>query len=173
MEAQHERQRHQVVLPQGAVDQILGRRLEHVPAARKGSRRNLRFIGKDLILESDNADLIHDVSCNIDRAQVKLRLISKRLAGLKRQSAVEIEKLAAAEIKLRAAIVAAQEKKAKPPAQKQAAAPRKEGTSAVDFLRSFRESIARAMKGGKDVWQVLDEMEEGVLRARPGSEEPA
>lgn len=140
---------------------------------KKRSRQNLRFLGKDLILETDDVDLIHDVCCNIDRAQVKLRLISKRLAGLKQQSAVEIEKLTAAEIKLRAAIAAAQEKKAKPPARKPAAAPRKEGPSAVDFIRSFRESIAWAMKGGKDVWQVLDEMEEGVLRARPGSEEPS
>jgi hypothetical protein len=80
----------------------------------KRSRRNLRFLGKDLILESDDGDLIHDVSCNIDRAQVKLRLISKRLAGLKQQSAVEIEKLTAAEIKLRAAIVAVLEKKVAP-----------------------------------------------------------
>jgi hypothetical protein len=35
---------------------------------RPRKRRNLRFLGKDLILESDDADLIHDVSCNIDRA---------------------------------------------------------------------------------------------------------
>ena len=139
---------------------------------RPRTRRNLRFLGKDLILESDDADLIHDVSCNIDRAQVKLRLISKRLAGLKQQSAAEIEKLTAAETKLRAAIAAAKEKAKPQRARKPGTVAQNEGPSAVDFIRSLRESIAWAMKEGKDVWQWLDEMEEGVLRARQGSEEP-
>jgi hypothetical protein len=120
----------------------------------KGSRRNLRFLGKDLILESDDADLIHDVSCNIDRAQVKLRLISKRLAGLKQQSAVEIEKLTAAEIKLRAAIVAAQEKKANPPARvhKLAAAP-----------ETLQEKLARLSESDREVIRkIVEQFVEGA-----------
>ena len=115
----------------------------------KGSRRNLRFLGKDLILESDDADLIHDVSCNIDRAQVKLRLISKRLAGLKQQSAVEIEKLTAAEIKLRAAIVAAQETKANPPARVHklaAPAPESLQEKLARLSESERETISKVVE---------------------------
>lgn len=46
-------------------------------------RQKLRFLSKDRILRSDEADLINDVSCNLDRARVKLGLISKRLTGLK------------------------------------------------------------------------------------------
>ena len=89
------------------------------------SRKNLRFLSKDRILESDEADLIHDVCCNTERARTKLRLISKRLTGLKQQSALEIEQLTEAQKKLSAAISAAQEM-AKTPARKPVTAARKE-----------------------------------------------
>jgi hypothetical protein len=75
------------------------------------------------------------------RAQVKLRLISKRLAGLKQQSALEIEKLTAAEIKLRAAIGAAQEK-ANPPARVHKLGPAPE---------SLQEKLARLSESDREV----------------------
>jgi hypothetical protein len=121
---------------------------------RPRTRRNLRFLGKDLNLESDDADLIHDVSHNIGRAQVKLGLISKRLAGLKQQSAVEIEKLSAAEIKLRAAIVAAQEK---------AKLPARIHKLAASAPESLQEKLARLSESDREtISKVVDQFVEGA-----------
>jgi hypothetical protein len=69
-----------------------------------------RFRSLKSILETDETDLIHDVSCNPDRARTKLGLISKRLTGIKQHSALEIEQLTEAQAKLSAAISAAREK---------------------------------------------------------------
>lgn len=37
--------------------------------------------------------------------------------------------------------------------------------TAADFIRTFRKAIAMAMDCGKDVWQVLDDMEESAARS--------
>ena len=36
----------------------------------------------------------------------------------------------------------------------------------VDFIRTFRQSVLRGMNQGKDVWQVLDEMEAQATRVQ-------
>jgi hypothetical protein len=42
---------------------------------------------------------------------------------------------------------------------------RKEVLTAADFIRTFREGLVNAMDSGKDIWQVLDDMEESVARS--------
>jgi hypothetical protein len=61
----------------------------------------------DLIVESDDADLVRDVCFNIDRAQTKLERIQRRLKNVQEQAAANVQLLTAAETKLTAAIVAA------------------------------------------------------------------
>jgi hypothetical protein len=65
------------------------------------------FRSYDLIVKSDEADLICDVSFDIDRAQSKLRRIKQRLQRIQEQSAAQIRLLTMAAAKLTAAIVAA------------------------------------------------------------------
>jgi len=65
------------------------------------------FRSYDLILESDEADLIRDVCLDIHKAEVKLKKVRQRLQGIREQSAAQIRLLSAADIKLGAAIVAA------------------------------------------------------------------
>ena len=65
------------------------------------------FRSYDLIVESDEADLIRDVGLDIHKAEVKLRKIRERLQGIREQSAAQIQLLTAADTKLSAAIVAA------------------------------------------------------------------
>ena len=65
------------------------------------------FRSRELILESDEADLVQDVCLNIDRAQTKLRQLRERLQGVREWAAHQMEELTAAETKLSAAIVAA------------------------------------------------------------------
>ena len=73
-------------------------------------RKNMRtflFRSPDLILQSDEADLVRDVCFDIDRAQTKLKAIRRRLKGVLEQAAAQGAMLTAAETKLTAAIVAA------------------------------------------------------------------
>jgi hypothetical protein len=73
-------------------------------------RKNMRtflFRSPDLILQSDEADLVRDVCFDIDRAQTKLKAIRRRLQGLQEYTAAELQLLTAADTKLTAAIVAA------------------------------------------------------------------
>jgi hypothetical protein len=78
------------------------------PYTRRGpNMHTFLFRSYELIVESDEADLIKDVSLNIDRARTKLRLIQERLKGVQEQAAAQIEMLTAADTKLSAAIVAA------------------------------------------------------------------
>jgi hypothetical protein len=65
------------------------------------------FRSRDLILQSDEADLVRDVCFNIDRVQTKLKAIRRRLHGLQEYTAAELQLLTAADTKLTAAIVAA------------------------------------------------------------------
>jgi hypothetical protein len=65
------------------------------------------FRSYNLIVESDEADLVRDVCFNMDRAQSKLRRIKQRLKDVQEQAAAQVQLLTAAETKLAAAIVAA------------------------------------------------------------------
>ncbi len=61
----------------------------------------------DLIIESDGADLVRDVSLDLHKAQVKLRKIQERLQGVQEQAAAQVQLLKVTETKLSAAIEAA------------------------------------------------------------------
>jgi hypothetical protein len=65
------------------------------------------FRSRELIVGSDEADLVRDVGLDIDKAQTKLHAIRQRLRGVKEQAAAQVQFLTAAETKLAAAIVAA------------------------------------------------------------------
>jgi hypothetical protein len=83
---------------------------QEVPRARrrsKSSMHTLVFRSRDLILESDEADLIRDVCLDIHKAEVKLKKVRQRLQSVREWSAKQIESLTAADTKLTAAIVAA------------------------------------------------------------------
>ena len=79
---------------------------------RRHDRANMQtflFRSYDLIVKSDEADLIRDVCLDIHKAEVKLKKVRQRLQGLREQSAAQIQLLSAAETKLAAAIVAAKD----------------------------------------------------------------
>jgi hypothetical protein len=65
------------------------------------------FRSRDLILESDEADLVRDVCLELDKAEKKLKAIRRRLQGVQDQAAAQVQLLSAADTKLTAAIVAA------------------------------------------------------------------
>ncbi len=79
---------------------------------RRHDRANMQtflFRSYDLIVKSDEADLIRDVCLDIHKAEVKLKKVRQRLQGIREQSAAQIGLLSAAESKLAAAIVAAKD----------------------------------------------------------------
>jgi hypothetical protein len=61
----------------------------------------------DLIVQSDEADLVRDVCFDIDKAQTKLKAVRRRLQGVQEQAAAKVQLLTAADTKLTATIVAA------------------------------------------------------------------
>jgi hypothetical protein len=67
----------------------------------------LLFRSRELILESDEVDLVRDVRVNISRAHTKLRRMRERLQVVQEWAAQQVKELKAADIKLSAAIVAA------------------------------------------------------------------
>jgi hypothetical protein len=69
--------------------------------------QTLLFRSYDLIVQSDEADLVRDVGFNIDRAQTKLTAVRRRLQGVQVRAAADVQLLTAADTKLTAAIVAA------------------------------------------------------------------
>jgi len=80
------------------------------------SRENVRngpnmhtflFRSYDLIVQSDEADLVRDVCFDIDKAQTKLKAVRRRLQGVQERAAAQVQLLTAADTKLTAAIVAA------------------------------------------------------------------
>jgi Mg2+ and Co2+ transporter CorA len=84
------------------------------PAARdervgrvRANMQTFLFRSYDLIVESDEADLIRDVCLDIHKAEVKLKKVRQRLQRIQEQSAAQIRLLTAADTKLTAAIVAA------------------------------------------------------------------
>jgi hypothetical protein len=74
------------------------------PGACNGpNMRTCLFRSYDVILKSDEADLVRDVCLDLDKAEKKLKALRQRLQGVQEQAAA----LTTAEIKLTAAIVAA------------------------------------------------------------------
>jgi len=65
------------------------------------------FRSYHLIVESDETDLVRDVSCDVDKAQTKLKALRRRLKVVQEQAAAQVQLLTTAETKLAAAIVAA------------------------------------------------------------------
>jgi hypothetical protein len=65
------------------------------------------FRSLDVILESDDADLVQDVCLDFDKAEKKLKAIRRRLQSVQEQAADQVQRLATADTKLTAAIVAA------------------------------------------------------------------
>jgi hypothetical protein len=59
------------------------------------------------LLEADEAELIRDVCCDIDKAQKKLKKIRERIESLQEYAVNELQLLTAADTKLSSAIVAA------------------------------------------------------------------
>jgi hypothetical protein len=73
----------------------------------RSNMQTFLFRSYDLIVQSDEADLVRDVCFDIDKAQTKLKGIRRRLQGVQEQAAAKVHLLTAAETKLTAAIVAA------------------------------------------------------------------
>jgi hypothetical protein len=88
-------------------DEELGWRSSRPYTRRGPNMHTFLFRSRELILESDETDLVQDVCLNIDRAQTKLRQLRERLQGVQEQAAAEVQLLTAAETKLAAPIVAA------------------------------------------------------------------
>jgi hypothetical protein len=111
---------------------------------RRHDRANMQtflFRSYDLIVKSDEADLIRDVCLDMHKAEVKLKKVRQRLQGIREQSAAQIRLLSAAETKLAAAIAAARATSGKPSETKEefpAGAPSAEREQAYhDLLEAF------------------------------------
>jgi hypothetical protein len=65
------------------------------------------FRSREALLEADEAELIRDVCCDLDKAQKKLQKIREQIEGLQEYATIELQSLTTADIKLSAAIVAA------------------------------------------------------------------
>ena len=55
--------------------------------------QTFQFRSRELIVESDEADLVRDVSLDIDKAQTKLEAIRQRLRGVQEQAAAQVQLL--------------------------------------------------------------------------------
>ena len=78
------------------------------PYSQRGpNMQRLVFRSADLIVASDEVDLVKDVCFAINRAESKLRRIKQQLENVQKQAAAKVQLLTAAETKLTAAIVAA------------------------------------------------------------------
>ena len=78
--------------------------------ARRSSGVNIRtlcFRSREMLLESDEVDLIRDDGLDLHKAEVKLKAIRQRLQSVQEWSAAQIDQLTTADTKLSAAIVAA------------------------------------------------------------------
>jgi hypothetical protein len=84
-----------------------GRALRRTRVRNGPNMHTFVFRSYDLIVESDEADLVRDVCLDVDKAQTKLKAIRRRLQGVQEQAAAQVQLLTAAETRLTAAIVAA------------------------------------------------------------------
>ncbi len=74
---------------------------------REGSFATLLYRSYDLIVQSNDADLVRDVRFDIDKAARKLEAVRRQLQRDRERLAARIQLLTTVEIKLSAAIVAA------------------------------------------------------------------
>jgi hypothetical protein len=88
----------------GEADETL---FDRTYVSRGRSMHTFVFRSYDLIVESDEAELLRDVCLDTHKAEVKLRKLKERLQRVREQSAAQIELLTAAETKLSTAIVTA------------------------------------------------------------------
>jgi hypothetical protein len=58
------------------------------------------FRSREALLEADEAELIRDVCCDIDKAQKKLQKIRERIESLQEYAVNELQLLTAADTKL-------------------------------------------------------------------------
>ena len=65
------------------------------------------FRSREALLEADEAELIRDVCCDLDKAQKKLQKIRARIESLQEYAATELQSLTEADTKLSGALVAA------------------------------------------------------------------
>lgn len=65
------------------------------------------FRSREALLGADEAELVRDVSMDIDKASKKLNAIRERLKGVQENYATEVQSLKAAERKLAGAVVEA------------------------------------------------------------------
>jgi hypothetical protein len=86
-----------------AADQEVSR----TPRRSKSSMHTFVFRSYDLIVESDEADLIRDVRLDMHKANVKLKKVRQRLQGVQERAAAQVQLLTKAEARLAAAIAAA------------------------------------------------------------------
>jgi hypothetical protein len=83
------------------------RALRRARAQNGQSMHTLLFRSRDLILKSDEADLVRDVCLDVDKAEKKLKAIRRRLQGVQEYAAAQVALLTAADTKLTAAIIVA------------------------------------------------------------------
>jgi hypothetical protein len=74
---------------------------------RGGNMHTYLFRSREAILEADEAELIEDVSCDLEKAQRKLDAARRQLKKVQEYAAEQVRVLTAVDIKLGAAIVAA------------------------------------------------------------------
>ncbi|WP_407160171.1 hypothetical protein [Bradyrhizobium sp. STM 3557] len=125
------------------------------------SMHTFAFRSYDMILESDDTDLVRDVRLDIHKARVKLRKIQERLQGVREQAAAKIQVLTEAENKLSVAIEAAVADqlasgvKAAPPKRK-----------AEQERREFREAMRRRIRKVAAILKLSEEQIEWPLTLR-------
>jgi hypothetical protein len=81
-----------------------------LPRARTQNTRSMHtllFRSYNLIVDSDEADLVRDVSFDVGKAETKLKAIRQQLKRTQEVAAARVHLLTTAETKLTAAIVAA------------------------------------------------------------------
>jgi hypothetical protein len=83
---------------------------QEVPRTRRRSKSSMHtflFRSYDLIVESDETELLRDVCLDTHKAEVKLRKLKERLQVVREQAAARVQLLTKAEARLAAAIAVA------------------------------------------------------------------
>jgi len=118
-----------------------------VTGRRRSGRSMHTFVFRsyNLIVQSDESDLMRDVCIDVDKAQTKLKAIQQQLERDREHAAARAELLTSAENKLSAAIVAARSltpTPAPPPEVKQ----RRTNSEAMARKREFDDAMRRRIR---------------------------
>jgi hypothetical protein len=127
---------------------------------RRGAARRMVFRSYNLIVQSDEADLLRDVCFDTDKAQTKLKFIRRQIAADREHAAAREKLLTSAEDKLSAAIVAAQSL-TRPPAPL-LEPPRRTKSEALAHRREFKAAMRQRIR---DVAASRDLSEEEIKPA--------